>query len=128
MAATALLAPAPVAEAQQAPMSPEAFFLSQPPLKADEIPIAADALRLSARNASDEQIDRLASRSGITKERLDFIVTKVSAGVIMIARPDDADEAASAAGTPSALPTPAELELVRAHYDTLAPLFPGLQK
>jgi hypothetical protein len=118
----------PQAQAQAPAGELDAFFRSQPPLQADEIPVAADALRLTAQNASDDQIDRLAARHGVSKERLDFIVTKVSAAIILIARPGDADEAARAAGTREALPTPAELELVRPHYDSLAPLFPGLKK
>jgi hypothetical protein len=131
MAALALLlvtaASAP-ALAQGVPGPAESFFASQPPLKAEEIPIAEEVLKLAAGNASDDQIDRLAASRGVSKERLDFILTKVSAGVIMIARPDDADEAARAAGTSAALPTPAEMELIRPRYDALAPLFPGLKK
>jgi hypothetical protein len=121
-----LLLAASFAQAQ-APDDLEAFFASQPPLKASEIPIALDALRLVSQNASDESIDRLAARHGVSKERLDFIVTKVMASVILIARPGDAEAAAQASGARAALPTPAELELVRPHYAALAEFFPGLK-
>jgi hypothetical protein len=106
----------------------EAFFLSQPPLKASEIPAAREALRLASRDASNAQIDALAGKHGISLERLDFVVTKVSAAMVLIARPGDAEAAARAAGTRAALPTPAEMELVRPHYDALAEHCPGLTK
>jgi hypothetical protein len=105
----------------------ESFFKSQPPLKASEIPVAMQILRMASQNASDDAIDRYAASQGVSKDRLDFVVTKVSAAVILITRPGDADAAASAAGTRAALPTPEELELVRPSYPELKKLFPGLE-
>jgi hypothetical protein len=84
-------------------------------------------LRLVSAGAANDQIDALAGRHGISLERLDFVLTKVTAAVILIARPGDVDEAARATGTRAALPSPEELEIVRPHYDSLAEYFPGLR-
>jgi hypothetical protein len=116
------------AQGQETPQgSLDAQFRAEPPLTAAEIPIAIEALRLDSRQASDSEIDRLAAANKVTKRRLDFIVTKVSAAVVLIARPQEADRVALAAGSRLALPSEAELELVRARYDELKEYFPDLK-
>ncbi|MDR1037936.1 MAG: hypothetical protein LBT40_15640 [Deltaproteobacteria bacterium] len=117
--AAALLSPAAIAAQDLDP----AVFEGQPPVTEKEVPAAVEYLLTSAGGGPTEaELRSIVRRHGISEERLTVVTAKVMAAVIMLAPGGRTrDGTAELMGTPLAVPSDAELAVIRPFMGILGP-------
>ncbi|MDR3154656.1 MAG: hypothetical protein LBW85_10415 [Deltaproteobacteria bacterium] len=111
LAAASLLA----ASALQA-QNLEEVLRAQPPLTEADVSTAVALLRAAQDPAGAAAVRDVAESRGLTPERTAYLVTKLSTGAELLVRPNiSRDELSTRFGTPLAIPTAEELEILRAH-------------
>ncbi|MDR1037941.1 MAG: hypothetical protein LBT40_15665 [Deltaproteobacteria bacterium] len=98
-----------------------ALLENQPPLTQADVPAALAALREMNNDSPDPaRMEAIATEHGITQERLGFLIVKFVSGAALLS-PDgpSAAELETQAGTPLAIPTPEEMEVIRGAFDQI---------
>ncbi|MDR1081382.1 MAG: hypothetical protein LBQ79_10585 [Deltaproteobacteria bacterium] len=101
-----------------------AIFEGQGPVTLADVPAALAALReLTGERPDPARLEAIAREHGTTQARLAFLTIKFQGGAALLA-PDGptAAQLEADAGTPLAIPTPAELEVIRAAFGQMTDL------
>jgi hypothetical protein len=100
----------------------EEFFRKQPPLTESDLQIAIKFLPLASDESfqEDTKLDEYAYANGLEPDRLVYIVTKVSSGMLIAVSPEFKDIVVSMNTTEAALPTPEEQDLINKHFKELS--------
>jgi hypothetical protein len=97
------------------------FFKNQAPLSESEMPYAVELLKISQNDQSfnDATLIKFAEGKGVSPERMNFIMTKVTAGMLIDANPELKDLVIDVEKTERALPSPAEMEIIKKYIPEL---------
>jgi hypothetical protein len=116
LAAALVLLAAPLA----AELDP-AMFEGQPPLTRDDVPAALDCLQeMKNDEPRPERMADIAAMHGVTVERLAYLSARFMTGAALLMDGGPTrEEIVEQAGTPLALPTPDELEVIRGALDDI---------
>jgi hypothetical protein len=80
-----------------------------------DLPLALDLIKAGRDGPpAPAAMEAIGRRHGVDPYRAAYVVTKFGAGLLMVWRGLSPGEAAEAFGTPLAVPTPEELEAIRA--------------
>jgi hypothetical protein len=100
------------------------LFESASPLTEQEVKNVIELLpRIHQKDLTVETFNALAEEKNMTPERLNFAVVKTTLGLMIALKPESRAEAAKIAKTEKALPTDAELEVIKLHIDELTAVF-----
>ncbi|MDR1037940.1 MAG: hypothetical protein LBT40_15660 [Deltaproteobacteria bacterium] len=112
-----LLSP-PQLSAQQVDPS---LFEGQAPVTKADVPAALAAMREMGKDDMDPaRMAAIAGENGITEERLAFLIIKFLSGAALLSpNGPTTSEVAAQMGSPLAVPTPDELEVIRGVYDQI---------
>ncbi|MDR1312127.1 MAG: hypothetical protein LBQ12_00145 [Deltaproteobacteria bacterium] len=106
-----VIAAAPRAAAQE---DPAWFYRGQRPMTPDDVPAALELAAFHFGALTEWELTQTAGRLFVDEARLLFLTAKIKAGLRLLGPdPPSADQLAEESGTKLALPTPAELEVIR---------------
>jgi hypothetical protein len=112
-----LAAPIAFAQSSASEQAKRNFYATQPPLEAKEIPYALDMIKASQEdpNFMERNLEDYSKKNGYSVERSLYVLTKVSTGMIIAIDPALRAEALEQVQYEEALPTDAELALIKDH-------------
>jgi hypothetical protein len=91
-------------------------FAAEPPMTADEIPLALDLVTVSrSPDATEEDFRVIRESFGLSEQRAAFIMTRTAAAILILDDPANRERVAAAFGTPHAVPTAGEIEMVSSY-------------
>ncbi|MDR2460763.1 MAG: hypothetical protein LBE38_08285 [Deltaproteobacteria bacterium] len=96
------------------------IFESEPSLTEDDMTIAIELLpRANNNNLSEKDLYQYAEDKGYTPDRLAYIMAKVSGGMLILVNKDYETVIINKYGTPAAVPTQEEMELISKYFNDL---------
>jgi hypothetical protein len=98
------------------------FFRTQPQLTENEIPYGVYVLMETVKDPNaqvEENMKNYATQFGISHDRLLYVVTKVSTGIVIAADPSLRQLTLEQVGFAEALPTEKELELIKSKMNEI---------
>ncbi|MDR2612856.1 MAG: hypothetical protein LBG06_08535 [Deltaproteobacteria bacterium] len=103
------------AAGERPPAIPPEVFLNQGPVTADEMQLAVEIMKAGRDDPATAagEVEALARKHGTDPLRAAYVTCKYGAGLLMLGRGMAASQIAAIYGTSQAVPTPAELEVIR---------------
>jgi hypothetical protein len=100
------------------------YFRTAPPITdAEVLYVIKISPQLKQEFFSQDDFQKLANAKGMTPERLNLAIIKVTFGMMLELDPSSRQQAVEISGTEYALPTETELRVIRPHLDELIEVF-----